>query len=458
MREIETLVEPLRESGEVTNVFSITGFGSNSRGFMVMTLAEWDERERSQQEIVGQINGALRSVVGVRAFAIQPNSLGIRGAGRGLTFAITGNDYGQLEEVANALVGRMQENPGFGQVRLEYETTQPQLFIEIDRTRASDLGIEIAGLGDALRAVLDARSVGSVFVNDTSYDIQLLSTSDPVDDPTDLENVFVQSGGGQMIPMSTFVTLEERAVAPELEREGQNRSVEISASLTPALPLGAALAQVEALADEVLAPQNDIVPLAEAATLDETSAGLLLTFGFAILVVFLVLSAQFESFVSAIVVMATVPLGIACAIFALVLTGLSLNIYSQIGLVMLIGIMAKNGILIVEFANQLRDRGESVRDAILSASTIRLRPVMMTMISTVLGGVPLILSFGAGAEAREALGWVIVGGLGLATLSTLYLTPVAYLLLAGFSKPRAEEETRLMRELDATDGPDRSPA
>jgi HAE1 family hydrophobic/amphiphilic exporter-1 len=164
-------------------------------------------------------------------------------------------------------------------------------------------------------------------------------------------------------------------------------------------------------------------------------------------VVFLVLSAQFESFVSAVVVMATVPLGLACAIFALVLTGLSLNIYSQIGLVMLIGIMAKNGILIVEFANQLRDRGETVYDAILSASTIRLRPVMMTMISTVLGGVPLILSFGAGAEAREALGWVIVGGLGLATLSTLYLTPVAYLLLAGFSKPRAEEETQLMKEL-----------
>jgi HAE1 family hydrophobic/amphiphilic exporter-1 len=449
MREIEALMEPLRESGEITNVFSITGFGSNSRGFMVMTLAEWDARERSQQEIVGQINGALRSVVGVRAFAIQPNSLGIRGAGRGLTFAITGNDYAQLEDVANTLVARMQENPAFGQVRLEYETTQPQLFIEIDRTRASDLGIEIAGLGDALRAVLEGRSVGSVFVNDTSYDIQLLSTSNPVNDPTDLENVFVQAADGQMIPMSTFVRLEERAVAPELEREGQNRSVEVSAGLTPDLPLGSALAEVEALADDVLAPQNTIVPLAEAATLDQTSAGLLLTFGFAILVVFLVLSAQFESFVSAVVVMATVPLGIACAIFALVLTGLSLNIYSQIGLVMLIGIMAKNGILIVEFANQLRDAGESVRDAILNASTIRLRPVMMTMISTVLGGVPLILSFGAGAEAREALGWVIVGGLGLATLSTLYLTPVAYLLLAGLSKPRAEEETRLMQELDA---------
>jgi hydrophobic/amphiphilic exporter-1 (mainly G- bacteria), HAE1 family len=452
MREIEALMQPLRDSGEVTNLFSIAGTGSNARGFMVMTLAPWDERARSQQEIVGQINGALRGVVGVRAFAIQPNSLGIRGAGRGLTFAVTGNDYGQLEEVAGALVARMQENPAFGQVRLEYETTQPQLFIEIDRTRASDLGIDISGLGDALRAVLDGRSVGTVFVEDTSYDIQMLSTSTPVNDPGDLENVFVQAGDGQMIPLSSFVRLEERAVAPELEREGQNRSVEISAGLTPDMTLGDALAEVEVLAEDVLEAQNRIIPLAEAATLDETSAGLLLTFGFAMLVVFLVLAAQFESFISAIVVMATVPLGLACAIFALAFTGLSLNLYSQIGLVMLIGIMAKNGILIVEFANQLRDRGEGIRDAIQNASTIRLRPVMMTMISTVLGGVPLILSFGAGAEAREALGWVIVGGLGLATVSTLYLTPVAYLLLARFSTPKAAEEERLARELDLAVG------
>ncbi|MGI1663691.1 efflux RND transporter permease subunit [Palleronia sp. KMU-117] len=447
MAEIEGLLQPLVETGEITNVFSITGFGSGNRGFMVMTLAPWAERARAQQEIVAEINGKLQQVVGVRAFAIQPNSLGIRGAGRGLTFAITGNNYDQLAGVAERLVAQMQENPAFGQVRLEYETTQPQLFVEIDRTRASDLGIDITGLGDALRAVLDGRSIGSVFVDDQNFDVQLLSTSDPVDDPGDLENVFVQVRDGQMVPLSAFVTLEERAIAPELNREGQNRSVEISAGLTPDLALGDALAQVEALAAEVLAEENRIVPLAEAATLDQTSAGLLVTFGFAILVVFLVLAAQFESFISAIVVMATVPLGLACAAIALQLTGQSLNVYSQIGLVMLIGIMAKNGILIVEFANQLRDQGQSVRDAIYGASTIRLRPVMMTMISTVLGGVPLVLSFGAGAEAREALGWVIVGGLGLATLSTLFLTPVAYLLLAGFSSTKAGEQKRLEEEL-----------
>ena len=457
MREIEALAEPLKEAGEVTNVFSITGFGADNRGFMVFSLAPWGDRARSQNEIVGQINAGLRDIVGVRAFAIQPNSLGIRGAGRGLSFAITGSSYGQLAEVADALIARMQDNPAFGSVRLDYETTQPQLFIEVDRTRASDLGVEIAGLGEALRAVLDGRTVGSVFIDDLSYDIQMLSTSDPVNDPGDLSNIFVEAGDGTMVPMSSFVRLQERAVAPELGREGQNRSVEVTASLTPDFALGDAMAEVRRLGDEVLAEDNRIVPLAEAATLDQTSSGLVVIFGFAIAVVLLVLAAQFESFVSAVVVMATVPLGLACAVFAMVFTGLSLNVYSQIGLVMLIGIMAKNGILIVEFANQLRDRGAAVREAILEASTVRLRPVMMTMVSTVLGGVPLILSAGAGAEAREALGWVIVGGLGLATLSTLYLTPVAYLLLAGLSKPRIEEERRLTLELDsALQGPARA--
>ncbi|KPQ05742.1 MAG: hydrophobic/amphiphilic exporter-1 (mainly G- bacteria), HAE1 family [Rhodobacteraceae bacterium HLUCCA12] len=454
MLELEALVAPFRETGEVRNIFSLAGmWGRENRGFMVLTLASWDERERSQQEIVADINSAIRPVLGVRAFAIQPNSLGIRGAGQGLRFAIVGNSYDELSERAEAMVARLQEDPAFGQVRLSYETNQPQLFIEVDRRRASDLGVNIDGLGEALQAVLDGRSIGTVFIEDRSFDITMLSTSTPVRDPGDLERVFIQSDSGQILPLSSFVTLEERAVAPELTRETQMRAVEVTAGLTPDLALGDAYAQVQEIGNELLAEDMRIVPMAEAATLEETSSGLLLTFGFAIAVVFLVLAAQFESFVSAVVVMATVPLGLACAIFALLLTGGSLNVYSQIGLVMLVGIMAKNGILIVEFANQLRDRGASVAEAIFEASTIRLRPVMMTMASTVLGGVPLIFAFGAGAEAREALGWIIVGGLGPAAISTLFLTPVAYLLLARFTTPKAAETARLSRELDEATAP-----
>jgi HAE1 family hydrophobic/amphiphilic exporter-1 len=447
LREIEDIAAPLVASGEVTNVFSIAGTGGDNRGFMVMTLAPWGERTRTQQQIVGDINAGLRGIVGIQGFAISPNSLGIRGAGQGLRVAITGSDHDAIAADAQALVERMQDDPRFGRVSLGYETTQPQLSVTVDRERAADLGVAIEGLGEALQAVLDGRTVGTVFVGDRSFDIYLVSTADPVNDPGDLERVFVRSGSGQMIPISTFVTLDERAVAPSLGREQQLRAVELSASLTPDLPLGQALAEVQALAAELLPAESRIVPLAEASTLNETNSGLAIVFGFALVVVLLVLAAQFESFVSALIIMATVPFGIACAAFAMLAAGVSLNVYSQIGLVLLVGIMAKNGILIVEFANQLRDEGASVRDAILRSSTVRLRPVMMTMLSTVLGGVPLITSTGAGAEAREALGWVIVGGLGLATLFTLYLTPVAYLIFARFSKPHAAETARLSREL-----------
>ncbi len=449
MREIEDALAPILAGGEVTNLFSIAGSGGTSNsGFMVITLANWDQRSRSQQAIVAEVNRALAQVIGVRAFAMQPNSLRIRGAGQGLSFAIVGSTYEGLSDQAAALVAAMEQNPAFGQVRLGYDTTQPQLFIEVDRTRAEDLGVAIDGLGEALQSVLDGRTVGTLFLDDDSFDIRLISTADPVNDPGDLERIFVPTRDGQMVPISAFISLSERAVAPELGRESQMRSVPITAGLTPALSMGQALAEVESLAAEILPPGSRIVPLAEAATLGETNSAILLTFGFAILVVLLVLAAQFESFVSAVIVMSTVPMGLACAVFALVLTGGTLNVYSQIGLVLLVGIMAKNGILIVEFANQLRDQGRSVREAITEGATIRLRPVMMTMVSTVLGGVPLILSQGAGAEARTALGWVIVGGLGLATVVTLFLTPVAYLLLARFTTPKAAEEDRLRRELD----------
>ena len=450
MREIETLLEPLRAEGEVTNMFLIAGTGGQaSRGFIVLTLADWSARDRSQAEIAADVNARLAQVVGVRSSTMQPNSLGIRGAGRGLQFAILGSSYAALAEQGAALVAALEDDPAFAEATLNYETTQSQLFVQVDRARASDLGIAIEGLGEALQGMLDGRTVATAFVEDESFDVKMLSTTSPVNDPSDLENLFVRTASGAMVPVSTIVSLDERAVAPELGREEQQRSVSISATPAPGVSLGAALDRAGEIAAEVLPEGGGIVPLAEAATLAETSSGLMITFGVAILVVFLVLAAQFESFVSALILLATVPLGLACAVFALVLTGTSLNVYSQIGIVLLVGIMAKNGILIVEFANQLRDRGAGVREAIEDGTMLRLRPVIMTMAATVLGGVPLIFAFGAGAEARIALGWMIVGGLGLATFATLYVTPVAYLLLAGLSRPRATEEKRLAEEMTA---------
>ena len=449
LQQIEALVEPLRESGEVENIFSLAGRGGQANSaFMVLTLAPWDMRQRSQQQIADEVNRMLVEVPGLRAFTIQPNSLGIRGAGSGLQFAITGDDYDTIAKSADLIMAAMEKDPRFGRIRLSYETTQQQLLISIDRERAAELGININGLSAVIQAMLDGRSIGSVFVNDRAVDIKIISAGNPINDPTDLENIFLRTGDGRIVPMSAISHLEEMAVAPSLGREQKMRSISITASLDPEFSLGEALAAAEKLAAPHLPPGGRIVPLAEAATLNEASGSIGRTFLFAVVVVLLVLAAQFESFISALIIMFTVPLGLACAVYAMWFTGTSLNVYSQIGLILLVGIMAKNGILIVEFANQLRDRGRSVREAIEEASVRRLRPVMMTMISTVLGGLPLVLAIGAGAEARIALGWVIVGGLGLATVATLFLTPVAYLVFARFSKSKSEEAHRLATEME----------
>lgn len=448
MAEIEAILMPFKDAGEVASVFSIVGSGGqNNRGFMVIALTDWTARHRSQQQITADLTARLKTVIGIRAVALQGNSLGIRGAGQGLSIAIAGNDYAALADSGRALVAALEARPEFGQVRFGFETTQPQLQITVDRAKASDLGINIDGLSDTLQAVLDGSRLGTAYVGSKSYDIKMVSGADPVRTPSDLERVFMRAQNGGLVPLSSFVTLVERAVAPELSRESQMRSVPITAALTPDLGLSDALAQLRGIATDILPPDQRIIPLAEAATLGETASGLPTTFGFAFVIVLLVLAAQFESFVSALIIMATVPLGLACAVYAMVLTGGSVNVYSQIGLVLLVGIMAKNGILIVEFANQLRDQGATVRRAIEDAARIRLRPVMMTMIATVLGGLPLVFAKGPGAEARSVLGWIIVGGLGLATIATLYLTPVVYLLLAGLSQPKAAEEARLRQEL-----------
>ncbi|MEH7902960.1 efflux RND transporter permease subunit [Rhizobium laguerreae] len=458
MQLVEEYLQPLVDSGDIRNIFSISGQGGSlNSGFMVLTLAPWGERDRTQTEIVGDINQAASRVPALRGNAISSNSLRIRGAGSGLQMALIGNDHEALTAAAAKLVQLLEATGRYDTPRLTNEPSQAQVSVAIDRERASDLGIDITGLSTAIQSLLEGRSVVDVFVDGESYPVLLTSTTRPIDDPTDLENVFLKTGDGKIVPMSVIATMKEGSVAPQLNREQQLASVAITAGLRNGMSLGDAVSQVTALAEPLLPPGSRLLPLAEAATLEENSSGMALTFGFAIVIIFLVLAAQFESVLSSLIIMSTVPLGLACAVFALVITGSSLNIYSQIGLVLLVGVMAKNGILIVEFANQLRDRGEDVRSSIEKACALRLRPVMMTMIATILGGVPLVFAHGAGAEARVALGWVIVGGLGFATLVTLFITPVAYLLLARFAKPHAHEEARLHEEMSIATRPRAAP-
>ncbi len=459
VEQAEAIVAPLIESGEATNMFALVGRGSSNSAFLIVRLTPWDERSRSQQEIVAQIRPALSAIPGAQVFLRSPNSLGIRGGGSGLSFALTGGDYDRIAAAADDLAAAAEAQPEiFERLSVDYDTNQPQLAIVIDRERVTDLGIPLRDVGAGLRAMIEGDDVAQIFIDGEAVDVIVQSAAGVIDDPADLENLYIRTNAGRTLPLSSIVDLQEMAIAPELDRENQRRAVAVSASLAGDLPLRTGMDAILALAADVLPDDIDLVFTGDAATLDQTSSGVGLTFGIALLVVLLVLAAQFESFASAIVIIATVPFGVAAAVLALYATGTSINIYSQIGLVMLIGLLAKNGILIVEFANQLRDRGYSVRDAVRDAAVIRLRPVMMTMISTVLGGLPLVLSSGPGAEARESIGWIVVGGLGFATFFTLFLTPVAYVIFARLGSARATETRRLREELaEHAPAPDAEP-
>ena len=454
MRQVEAVAAPLFESGEVTSIYMIAGSWDRNSGFILLRLAPWEDRSRTQQEIAAEIEPKLRAIPGVEIFMRQANSLGIRGGGQGLRFAVTGNDYDALADEAIALQSAMEDLPAFQRVTLDYDTTQPELSISIDREAAADLGVPVDTLGTALTTLLEGREMGEYYVEGDAIPVRAQAPDGMIDDPGDLESIYIRTAGDRMIPLSSFVTMSERAVAPDLRREGQRRAVPMTATLAPGVDLRQAMDTLEGLAASALPASMGIHYMGEAATLNETASGVAVTFAFALVVVLLVLAAQFESFMSAVIIMFTVPFGLGAAVFAIALTGGSLNIYSQIGLVMLIGIMSKNGILIVEFANQLRDRGFRVHDAIREACRIRLRPVVMTMVATVVGGIPLVAMGGAGSEARQALGWIVVGGLGFAAIITLFVTPVAFLLLARFSRPRAAEAELLETELDAVAGED----
>ncbi len=380
------------------------------------------------------------------------NSLGIRGATGGMRVALVGSDYEDIFTAARAFAAAVEERGTvISRPRVSYQPTQPQLSVRIDRRRASDLGVNLDELAQTLRAMIDGLDVIDLNVGDEAIPVILEAGANDIDEPTDLVNLYLRSDDGALIPLSSVVDLVEEGVASQLDRQAQRRAIQVSVDVAQGVALQAAVDEARSIARDTLPPSIELLTIGEAAALEDASRETLLTYGFALLVVFLVLVAQFESLASAAVIMFIVPFGLAAAVFALFLTGTSLNIYSQVGLVMLIGLIAKNGILLVEFADQQRDRGMSVREAISSSARVRLRPVAMTLVSTILGALPLILSSGPGAEARSAVGWVVFGGLGLAALFTLYLTPVAYLGIARFAKPRGTAAASLDEELEAAE-------
>ena len=449
---VEDILAPYQESGQIETVQSIVGVGGGTSAFIVVRLPDWADRDFTQQELIAQISGQLASVPGVQVSARSTNSLNIRGAGGGLSFAVTGTNLANMTEAARSLAAAMSQDAIFLNPQLSNNSVDAQLQVTVDDSAASDMGLNSSDVSALVRAMLQGNVAVSVFSDDVEVDVNVVPGGPPIDDPSDIASMSIRLDSDAYIPLSAVVSLDTVVSDAQIQRLGGALSVSMQANLGEGEDLSTAMDRLIELSDEVLPEGMGIIFTGEAATLDDSQAGMYAVFGVALIVVLLVLAAQFESFASAVVIMMTVPFGLAAAVMAISLTGGSLNYYSQIGLVMLIGVMAKNGILIVEFANQLREAGADIDSAIRSALRLRIRPVMMTMVSTVFGGLPLILTSGAGAEARIAVGWVIVGGLGFATVFTLFLTPIFYRWIAVWGAAPGGAGRRLRSEIEARVG------
>nr|WP_298379057.1 efflux RND transporter permease subunit [uncultured Halomonas sp.] len=456
MNEVEARLLPLREEGEVDRVLVLAplsrgGPSENyNTGFVIVGLSDWAER-RAAWPIMGEISARLGDLPGVRVFPIMRRGFGGSSTEQAMQFVLGGGTYEELVTWRDTLMEHIRkDNPRLLNLESDYEEDQPQLRVEIDYTRAADLGVTVTEIGRTLETLLGGRSVTRFVERGEEYDVILEAERGIHTSPNALDNIRVRSARtNQLIPLSSLVTLTDYAGPSTYSRYNRLRAITLQADLADDYAMGEALSYLEDTVDEILPAEVQTDTKGAARDYQESSGDTTFLFVLGVIVVFLVLAAQFESFVHPLVIMLTVPLAIGGALLGLYLTGQSLNIYSQVGLVMLVGLAAKNGILIVEFANQLRDEGREFRDALIEASLTRLRPILMTSVTTIAGAVPLILSSGAGAETRLVLGTVIFCGVAAATLFTLFVIPVAYDLLARHTGSPQAISRRLEREMDS---------
>ncbi len=439
--KVEEILKPILESGDVARVFtnvapSFGRPGDVRQAFINVRLKPWAERKRKQQDITRELFPKLNALPGVRAVAINPASLGQSSFQQPLRIVIGGNTYEELAGWRDTLMQRMRDNPNLENINADYEENKPQFRVEIDRARAADVGVAVDEIGRTLETMLGSRNVTTFSDRGEEYNVILQARPEDRATPSDLSNIFVRSQTTRaLVPLTSLVRLRDIAGASEFYRSDRMRSITVQANLAPGYSLGDAINYVEGIVATDLPPHARLSWRGESREFKESSAAIYFTFGLALLTVFLVLAAQFESYVHPFVIMLSVPLAVTGALGTIWLEGHALNVYSQIGMIMLVGIVAKNGILIVEFANQLRDQGKDVHTAVLESSVARLRPILMTSISTAIGALPLAIATGAGAESRQAIGSVIVGGVLFATVMTLFVIPVFYRLMAARTKP-----------------------
>lgn len=447
--EAEKVIVPLvSEDGPVRgmNARIPAGFGVTedfNASNMIIFLRHWDEREEKSEDVVREVNRRLGQVASLRGNAVVRSSLG-RGRGQPVNFVIAGTSYAELAKARDRILAAARDNPAIVNLDADYVETKPQMLIEVDRQRAGDLGISVDDVSQALQSLMGSRRVSTYVRDGEEYRIIVQAEAADRNSEERLDSVYVRARSGTLVPLSNLVTLREGATARELGRFNKLRAITLQGSIAPGYTLGAALTFLE---DQARASPEVIAVgyRGESQAFKQTGGSIWLIFAVTVLVIYLLLAAQFESLIHPAIIVSAVPLAVSGGVIGLWLFGMTINLYSQIGVVMLVGLAAKNGILIIEFANQLRDEGLSVAEAVREASIRRLRPIVMTSLATVAGAVPLAIASGAGAGARSAIGVVVVFGVSLATAVTLYVVPLLYRWLA----PHTSSPQTLSRRLAA---------
>ena len=430
-----------REHPEFDRVFVVAGNPTVSQGISFMRTVDWDQRRKTTQQLSRELLPKFQALPGVSAFPIAPPSLGQGFRERAVNFVIVSSEsYENLSRVSQAMVAEMAKNPGFVQPDTDLRLNKPEIFMEVDRERAADAGVSVDQVARTVETMLGGRAVTRYKRNADQYDVLVQTAGSGRTTPEDIDKLFVRGRNETMVPLSSLVKVREAVSPRELNHFNQRRSVSITANLAPDYALGEALQFMDATAARLLEPGYATELNGMSREFRASSGALGLVFVLALLFIFLVLSAQFESFIDPFVILLAVPLTMVGALIALRLSGGTLNVYSQIGLVTLVGLISKHGILIVEFSNQLRQQGRSIQDAVVEAASLRLRPILMTTGAMVLGALPLALATGAGAESRTQIGWVIVGGMSVGTLLTIFVVPTVYTWFARQRVPGGNTE------------------
>ena len=421
---------------EFDRIFASMGNPTVGQGSVIYRAVDWDERKRTTLEIAREMGPKFGALSGVNAFPITPPSLGQGFRERPLNFVIqTSDSYQNLSAIARQMMDEVAKNPGILQPDVDLRLNKPELRIEVDRVKAAELGVSIDVVARTIETMLGGRVVTRYKRDAEQYDVIVQTQTSARNTPDDIDVIQVRGRNDTMIPLSSLVKVRESVSPRELNHFGQRRSVSITANLAPDYSLGEAIKFMDEAAAKVLKPGYTTELNGTSREFKNSQGALVIVFVLALLFIFLVLSAQFESFIDPFVIMLSVPLSMIGALLALKWTGGSLNVYSQIGLITLVGLITKHGILIVEFTNQLREQGMAMQEALIKASAQRLRPILMTTGAMVLGAVPLALATGAGAESRTQIGWVIVGGMSLGTLLAIFVVPTMYSLLARKAVP-----------------------